>query len=361
MRSRTATRRTRCETAEATALAATIEEVSVRAMADAVRRAVRERPYAWFADVPGVISLTSRGAGAAVCSELTSWPKCANVPILPVYVIHWNAPEWCLTTVRSFSSQRGVATAVTVIDNGGLDSTSEAALPLGTRVIRLNRNTGYSGGANVAISDWLANGELEFAAIACHDVELHERSAAAMLAAIRAAPVVGIMGIERGAFERPPTSPEESKPFTVRPVNFTSGACMIIRRSFAEEVGGFDETFGSYVEDVDYCYRALDQHWAVAVTVGVVARWRGRAIGNSGSPSSVNYMRLIRKRRGRGALSIRLALECAFVIRDLARLAFPSTRANAEQRLRDHRRVLLQGGRILCGSSGKRAFSGVRS
>ncbi|MDD5448452.1 MAG: glycosyltransferase family 2 protein [Actinomycetota bacterium] len=50
---------------------------------------------------------------------------------------------------------------------------------------------------------------------------------------------------------------------SVREVDWVSGAAVGIRRSFVEDVGGFDEGYFMYVEDVDICRRAWDSGWKV--------------------------------------------------------------------------------------------------
>lgn len=48
-----------------------------------------------------------------------------------------------------------------------------------------------------------------------------------------------------------------------RAVDWAVGAALLMRRSAIEEVGGFDESFFMYAEDLAWCYRARERGWSI--------------------------------------------------------------------------------------------------
>jgi hypothetical protein len=49
----------------------------------------------------------------------------------------------------------------------------------------------------------------------------------------------------------------------IQPVDWVVGACLMVRRQAYEQVGGLDERFFMYSEELDWCHRIKDAGWAV--------------------------------------------------------------------------------------------------
>jgi hypothetical protein len=63
------------------------------------------------------------------------------------------------------------------------------------------------------------------------------------------------------------------------PVDWISGACMLVRRQAFEQVGGFDESYWMYWEDADICRRLKAQGWDTVLCTDAEAR---HSTGSSG-------------------------------------------------------------------------------
>jgi N-acetylglucosaminyl-diphospho-decaprenol L-rhamnosyltransferase len=59
----------------------------------------------------------------------------------------------------------------------------------------------------------------------------------------------------------PSRGPEEDKSPQV--VDYVEGACMLVRREAFEDVGGLDEAYFMYAEEVDWCYAMREKGWQV--------------------------------------------------------------------------------------------------
>lgn len=68
------------------------------------------------------------------------------------------------------------------------------------------------------------------------------------------------------------------------PVDWVSGACMLVRRTAFEQVGGMDERFFLYWEDADFCKRLTERGWRVLFFPGV-------KVVHAGGRSSIHVYR----------------------------------------------------------------------
>ncbi|MDX1973783.1 MAG: glycosyltransferase family 2 protein [Candidatus Sumerlaeia bacterium] len=67
---------------------------------------------------------------------------------------------------------------------------------------------------------------------------------------------------------------------SIRDVDWVSGACMVIPRRVVEKIGGLDEQFFMYSEDVDFCLRVWKAGWRVIyLPVGEVYHLIGQTSG----------------------------------------------------------------------------------
>jgi N-acetylglucosaminyl-diphospho-decaprenol L-rhamnosyltransferase len=195
-------------------------------------------------------------------------------------------------------------TEVIVVDNASVDGSSNGVdADDGVRLVRTGANLGYGGGANRG----LALTEAEFVLVSNPDVMVHAGALATLVGALSADPGLAIVGprtLEADGRRYPsarrfpslsvaaghavlgllapenrfsrryrmtdldPSADGRSDPSPVVPVDWVSGACFMARNRALKELGGFDESYFMYVEDLDLCWRAHRAGWAVAYVPG---------------------------------------------------------------------------------------------
>ncbi|MBP9732123.1 MAG: glycosyltransferase family 2 protein [Candidatus Magasanikbacteria bacterium] len=79
-------------------------------------------------------------------------------------------------------------------------------------------------------------------------------------------------------------------PDITEPVEAISGAAMMFRRNVYEVIGGFDEDFFMYGEDLDFCKRVFDQGWkTVYVSESRITHFGGGSSNKRRTASLVNF------------------------------------------------------------------------
>lgn len=220
-------------------------------------------------------------------------------------VVNHDAGDLLLECVASMRAD-GVGDVV-VVDNASTDGSPERlaqADPM-VRVVRAEKNLGYGAGANRGLALVAA----EFVLVSNPDVIVHGGAFDALVDALAADPTLALVGprIEDVTGTRYPSARrfpswvdaaghavlgqlapgnrftrryrmEETAQDSVTDVDWVSGACFLARKAVLDELGGFDERYFMYLEDVDLCWRARRLGYGVAyVPMAAVTHVQGHS------------------------------------------------------------------------------------
>jgi GT2 family glycosyltransferase len=183
---------------------------------------------------------------------------------------HWNRRDLLVTLLQNLKLQTQPFDRIIVADNGSDDGSAELAEQAGASVLRLGRNLGFAPAVNRGIrsagTEWIAilNNDVtlqpDWLKILSTEAERQNVSFATgkILSESDHSAIDGAFDeISRGACAYrcgagKPDAPVWNQPCPIRMAPMTAA---LFRRSLFDEVGFLDETFGSYLEDVDFGLR----------------------------------------------------------------------------------------------------------
>jgi GT2 family glycosyltransferase len=145
---------------------------------------------------------------------------------------------------------------VLVLDNGATTEGLTAGMPWVHRLPSVG-NVGFGAGQNRLMSEAFARGADHYIA-ANPDGSFHPHSVTAMLRMMQAHQDRALVE----ALQFPVEHPKPYDPFTFE-TPWLSGACLMVPRAAFESLGGFDESFFMYCEDVDLSWRARASGFAL--------------------------------------------------------------------------------------------------
>jgi len=270
-------------------------------------------------------------------------------PDLSVVIVNWNTRELLSQCLRSVYETAGdVSLETLVVDNASTDGSVEMVRRMfpQVRLIENAENVGFARANNQA----MAIGQGRYVLLLNSDAVLRPDALQSMCRFMDHHPETGIVGAKLlnpdGTFQASymnfPTIMDEVLLLTklsrlfhpsyfpshslagsqeVKEADWVTGACLMIRREALEQVGGLDEEYFMYSEEVDWCWRVKQAGWKVFYTPEAeVLHWGGQSIGQVPLRKRARVYRgkllFFRKRRGRGYAAIfRLILLLSAVLK----------------------------------------------
>lgn len=259
-------------------------------------------------------------------------------PDLSVIIVSWNVRELLKNCLRSVLAQQGVTMQIIVVDGASTDGSAAMVAEEFPQValIACDENVGFPRGNNLGLER--ANGR--FILLLNPDTVVYADVFATMIAYLEKHPKVGVVGPQllnedgtvqssRRRFPTLWTAFFEStwlQPFAPKAVldhyyvrdvqdgetavvDWLMGACLLIRAEVVAQVGGLDEAYFMYSEELDYCRRVHQAGWQmVYFPQARVTHLSGKSSEQAVTHRHINFnrakLRYFRKYHGRLAAGI---------------------------------------------------------
>jgi GT2 family glycosyltransferase len=222
---------------------------------------------------------------------------------MPAAVIPtWNRRDLLLNLFESLRAQTRPFDEIIVVDNGSTDDSAELAERAGAKVLRMGRNVGFAAAVNRGIeattADWVAilNNDVTFERdwlekLLC-STELDFATGKILQAGDPSRLDGAFDEVSRGACASrcgygKPDGPAWNQP---RRIRFAPMTAAIFKRQLFRDLGGLDETFGSYMEDVDFGLRCALAGREGRYVPSAVAYHRGSATLGGWSKDTVRQI-----------------------------------------------------------------------
>lgn len=222
-----------------------------------------------------------------------------DVREVTVVIVHYRTPDLLDRCLESLAPYRARGVEVLVVDNASSELAPRGLEALdGVTLLAQGKNLGYSKAVNLG----LARTRGRYCVVLNPDIVVEPGSLEALLETAAAHPEAGIVApmlknpdgslqhscrrfydFETFLYRRTPLGRLRPNAKALRDhlmldydhaetrvVDWVLGGAMIVRMQAVEEVGGMDERFFLYFEDVDWCYQMHRRGWRVIYEPGAV-------------------------------------------------------------------------------------------
>jgi N-acetylglucosaminyl-diphospho-decaprenol L-rhamnosyltransferase len=227
-------------------------------------------------------------------------------PDVAVVIPSWNSLDLLPPCLASLADQ-GAALETVVVDNGSTDGTVAFLEREGVRHLALGRNFGFAHAVNLGVAQTTAAAILVLNA----DTVLEPGAVGSLFAVLAGDPSLGgvqprLLQLEPGGARDRDHAPlysagqaltadgrafelgqgEAQSPARLRPAEVfgVCGAAALLRRELFEALGGYDERYFAFYEDVDLNLRARIAGWRFAYEPEAIVWHVGNASWTAGAP-----------------------------------------------------------------------------
>jgi GT2 family glycosyltransferase len=222
-----------------------------------------------------------------------------------VVIPNWNGRERLESLLKQLACQTSPIAEIIVVDNGSEDGSAKLADSLGARVIRFDKNLGFS----VAVNRGMQECRSSLVAIINNDVGLEPHWLETLVAHVEEPGVWFATGKLLNAAHRTtidgsfdaisrggcawrcghgrPDGPAWSK---TREILFPPFTALVIKTELFDRLGGLDERLESYMEDVDFGLRSAAKGYTGRYVPEAVAVHTGSATLGPWNPRTVRQI-----------------------------------------------------------------------
>lgn len=290
-----------------------------------------------------------------------------NPPSVHIVIVNWNSGRQlqdCLASLAVISRDEVSVAGVTVVDNGSADRSADGLIcPIPLKVIQNAENRGFAAacnqGAAAVKADFLLflnpdtrlmPGSLEAPArylqtaeqarVGIVGIQLLDADGKVARNTARAPSPLSMVGTSVGLDRLlpsvfPPHFATEWAHDETRTVDQVMGAFFMIRREVFAALGGFDERFFVYYEDMDFAVRARKLGWSSVYLSTAQAFHRGQGTTDAATERRLFYFarsRVLYARKHFGAMGALAVTLTTFLFEPLVRATASPRSAGATLR-----------------------------
>jgi len=185
-----------------------------------------------------------------------SWAAC---------IVYYQDQESLNNLLKSLSNQTLPPSAVFIADNNSDQQINLSTLPFPVKVIRLDNNKGFAGGANVVLKEAI-NSKFNNLMLLSQDVLLENDSAQKLITQLNISKgIVFPTMVNRntnsvfskgGKISKLWGSIKLATEDVPKDVDWADGSCLVFTSELIKSTNGLNERFFMYFEDVDFCLQA---------------------------------------------------------------------------------------------------------